>query len=156
MSCKKTVKIGHPWALVMRGGARTWGKYYVCDLPISLTARSRWLLKVILQCPIYFFLTVWFLYLRYPLKLCLNLSHFSSKLIHYLCVFWFSFNSLFNVYCFPGGASGREPACPCMRLNRHEFNPWVWEIPWSGAWQSTPVVLLGKFHGQRSLAGYSP
>ena len=23
-------------------------------------------------------------------------------------------------------------------------------------WQSTPVFLPGKFHGQRSLAGYSP
>ena len=24
------------------------------------------------------------------------------------------------------------------------------------AWQSTPVFLPGEFHGQRSLAGYSP
>ena len=23
-------------------------------------------------------------------------------------------------------------------------------------WQPTPVFLLGKFHGERSLAGYSP
>jgi len=23
-------------------------------------------------------------------------------------------------------------------------------------WQSSPVLLPGKFHGQRSLAGYSP
>ena len=28
-------------------------------------------------------------------------------------------------------------------------------IPWRRAWQSTPVFLPGKFHGQRSLAGYS-
>ena len=24
------------------------------------------------------------------------------------------------------------------------------------AWQSTPVFLLGEFHGDRSLVGYSP
>ena len=25
-----------------------------------------------------------------------------------------------------------------------------------GIWQPTPIFLPGKFHGQRSLAGYSP
>ena len=29
-------------------------------------------------------------------------------------------------------------------------------IQWSRKWQPTPVFLPGKFHGQRSLAGYSP
>ena len=28
--------------------------------------------------------------------------------------------------------------------------------PWRREWQSTPVFLPGKSHGQRSLAGYSP
>ena len=32
----------------------------------------------------------------------------------------------------------------------------VLEIPWRRKWQPTPVFLLGKSHGQRSLAGYSP
>ena len=27
---------------------------------------------------------------------------------------------------------------------------------WRMEWQSTPVFLPGEFHGQRSLAGYSP
>ena len=31
---------------------------------------------------------------------------------------------------------------------------WGWSLGWD--WQPTPVVLPGKFHGQRSLAGYSP
>ena len=39
---------------------------------------------------------------------------------------------------------------------RHEFDPWVGKIPWRRAWQPTPVFLPGKFHGQMSLAGYSP
>ena len=35
-----------------------------------------------------------------------------------------------------------------------EFNPWIRKIPWRRKWQSTPVLLPGKFHGQRSLVGY--
>ena len=31
-----------------------------------------------------------------------------------------------------------------------------WEDPWRRKWQPTPVLLPGKFHGQRSLVGYSP
>ena len=30
------------------------------------------------------------------------------------------------------------------------------QIPWRRKWQPTPVFLLGKYHGQRSLAGYNP
>ena len=29
-------------------------------------------------------------------------------------------------------------------------------VPWRREWQPTPVFLPGEFHGQRSLAGYSP
>ena len=36
------------------------------------------------------------------------------------------------------------------------FNPWVRKIPWRREWQPTPVFLPGEFHGQRSLAVYSP
>ena len=36
------------------------------------------------------------------------------------------------------------------------FNPWVRKIPWSRKWQPAPVFLSGKFHGQRTLVGYSP
>ena len=28
--------------------------------------------------------------------------------------------------------------------------------PWRRKWQCTPAFLPGKFHGQRSLVGYSP
>ena len=54
---------------------------------------------------------------------------------------------------FPWWLSGKESACQCKR---HRFDPWVQKIPWSGKQQSTPVVLPGKSHRQRSLAGYSP
>ena len=36
------------------------------------------------------------------------------------------------------------------------FEPWVGKIPWRRKWQPSPVFLPGKFHGQRSLLGYSP
>ena len=31
-----------------------------------------------------------------------------------------------------------------------------WKIPWKRKWQTTPVFLPGKSHGQRTLVGYSP
>ena len=37
-----------------------------------------------------------------------------------------------------------------------QFNPWVSKILWRRKWQPTPVLLLGKSHGQRSMVGYSP
>jgi len=36
------------------------------------------------------------------------------------------------------------------------FDPWIKKIPWSRKWELIPVFLPGKFHGQRSLEGYSP
>ena len=58
--------------------------------------------------------------------------------------------------CFPGGASGEELASQCRRVKRHEFDPWMGKISWRRAWQTTPVFLPKRSHGQRSLAGYSP
>ena len=47
----------------------------------------------------------------------------------------------------------KETACQCRRRG---FNPWIGKFPWRRKWQPTPVFLPKKFHGQRSLAGYSP
>ena len=43
-----------------------------------------------------------------------------------------------------------------MRCKRWRFSPWAGKIPWRRKWQPTPVLLPGKSHGRRSLAGYSP
>ena len=51
----------------------------------------------------------------------------------------------------PRWLSGKEPSCQW----RSGLNPWVGKIPWRRKQQPTPVFLPGKFHGQRSLAGYS-
>jgi len=57
---------------------------------------------------------------------------------------------------FPGGASGKGPACQCRTRKRCGFDPWVGKIPWRRAWQPTSVFLPEESHGQRSLASYSP
>ena len=44
----------------------------------------------------------------------------------------------------------------CLQCRRLEFDPWVGKIHWRMEWLPTPVSLPGEFHGQRSLAGYSP
>ena len=36
------------------------------------------------------------------------------------------------------------------------LNSWVGKIPWRRKWLPIPIFLPGEFHGQRSLAGYSP
>ena len=43
-----------------------------------------------------------------------------------------------------------------LQCGRPEFDPLVGKIRWKRAWQPTPVFLPGEFHGQRSLADYSP
>ena len=54
---------------------------------------------------------------------------------------------------FPGGSDDKNI---CLQCGRPGFDPWVGKIPWRRKWQSTPVLLPGKSHGQRSLAGCSP
>jgi len=44
---------------------------------------------------------------------------------------------------FPGCLNGKEFACQCRRSRRHEFDPWLWKIPWRRKWQPTPVFLPG-------------
>ena len=57
---------------------------------------------------------------------------------------------------FSRGHSGKESTCQFKRHGRLMFNPWVGKILWRRKWQPTPVFLLGKSHGQRTLVGYSP
>ena len=64
--------------------------------------------------------------------------------------------SMGNHMGFPTWLSAKESTCQCRRQRRFVFNLWVRKIPWKRKWQLTPVFLPGKFHGQRSLAGYSP
>ena len=53
---------------------------------------------------------------------------------------------------FLGGSNGKESASdagdPGLILQG--------KMPWRREWLPTPVFLPGEFHGQKSLAGYSP
>ena len=56
---------------------------------------------------------------------------------------------------FPRG-SVLNNCLQCRNCWRLRSDPWVGRIPWRRKWQPSTVLLPGKPHGQRSLAGYSP
>ena len=81
----------------------------------------------------------------------------------YVALLWASFFLTFYFILesswlmeFLGSSAGKELTCQCGRCKRWRFNPWVRMIPWRRKWQPTLLFLPGKFHRQRSLAGYSP
>ena len=51
------------------------------------------------------------------------------------------------VEVFPGGTSGKEPACEAGDRRDTVPVPGLGRFPWRGAWQPTPVFLPGKPHG---------
>ena len=70
------------------------------------------------------------------------------------CSIFFSFLDIGNTtLAFLGGSDGKESA---YNEGDSRFSPWVRNICWRREWQPTPVFLPGEFHGQRSLAAYSP
>ena len=56
-----------------------------------------------------------------------------------------------SLWGFPGGTSGKGPACQCKRCKRLWFDPWIGKISWRRKWQCIPVFLPRKSHRQRSL-----
>ena len=104
-------------------------------------------------------LAVSLLYLAFlRLRLCCLYIHFVSS---FYCkwmlnfVRWFLTKKpyLYILWGLPSWIRGKKFTCQCKRYG---FNPWVGKLPWGRKWKPTPVFLLGKFHGQRSLEGYSP
>ena len=55
----------------------------------------------------------------------------------------------------PGGLRGKEPSASAGDAGDRDQSPGQ-KIPWRRKWQLTPAFSPGEFHGQRSLAGYSP
>ena len=49
---------------------------------------------------------------------------------------------LLIIYGFPGGTSGKEPACQCKRHKIRRFDPWVGKIPWRRVWQPIQYSCL--------------
>ena len=82
------------------------------------------------------------------------LFYVSSVIIEISSYFMASFIYVMNNSCmgFPGGSDDKESTCNAGET----FSPGVGKIPWKREWLPTSVFLPGEFHGQRSLAGYSP
>ena len=55
----------------------------------------------------------------------------------------------------PRWRTGKELSCQCG-FRRCSLDPWAGKNLWRRKWQPISVFLLGKCHGQRSPAGYSP
>ena len=58
-----------------------------------------------------------------------------------------------SIVGFPGGSDSKESAC---RMGDLGSIPELDRSPWKKRWLPTPVFLPGEFHGQSSLASYSP
>ena len=56
----------------------------------------------------------------------------------------------------PWWLSGKESDCLQERTETQVQSLGVGKIPWRRKWQPTPIFLLGKSQGQRSLMGASP
>ena len=100
-------------------------------------------------------LTIKFLVLYFA-SLCLR--KFSFPYIEKNQYFWSeNFEGNFVVYLlalgFPGGSVSKESACNVGDLG---LIPGLGRSPGEGSGNLPPVFLLGEFHGQRSLLGYSP
>ena len=85
------------------------------------------------------------------LKPALSLSPSPSSRVflvplHFLPLEWYHP----NIWGFSGNSESRV----CLQCGRPRFNPWFRKILWRRKWQPTPVLLPGKSHGWRNLAGY--
>ena len=71
----------------------------------------------------------------------------TSPSLSQITLMWTNNQEAKYILGFPRGSDGKESACTAGDPG---------SIPWGRKWQPTPVFLPGEFHGQRSLAGYSP
>ena len=64
-----------------------------------------------------------------------------------LSLFQCFLSSLPHSHCclaFPGGASGKEPACQCRRCRRSGFNPWIRKTPLEESMATHSSILAWK------------
>ena len=84
-------------------------------------------------------------------SICLSFAHVQFFFFFFSC-------SVFLKYLQPKGPPQNIGALTgqCKSCKRCGVDPWVGKITCKRKWQPTPVFFLGKSHGQRLLAGYSP
>ena len=84
------------------------------------------------------------------------LVHVHMHICSCILSFFFFFLSMLSLYGLPWWLSGKESACNVGAAGGACSIPGSGNPPWRRAWQPTPIILPGEFHGQRSLVGYSP
>ena len=67
-----------------------------------------------------------------------------------------SMHCILTTWVFPGGTSGKEPACQCRRLRNAGLIPGLGRSPGGRHGNPLQYSCLENPHGQRSLVGYSP
>ena len=77
----------------------------------------------------------------------------SQGTLQKLPLYPFGINHITSALNFPGGLDGEESVCNTEDLGSI---PGLGRFPWRREWLPTLVFLTGEFHGQTSLAGYSP
>ena len=87
---------------------------------------------------------------RFPLWFIGGVLHVLYFIMYF---FFFSFSVIVSSLGFSGGSVSKESACNVEDLSSV---PGSGRSPWRKKRQPTPVFLLGKSHGQRSLVGYRP
>ena len=134
-SLSRVQLLATPWTAARQGPPTMGfsGQEYWNGMPLSLLSYKSFCSRPVSRPPRY----LWNLYFRNTVDI--------AKL-----------ESRFIVSHFPGGTSGKGSASQYRRHRRSGFDPWVRKIPWRREWQPTPVFLPGKFHGRKSLAGFSP
>ena len=94
------------------------------------------------------------------LHLIINIFALSIMLFQFLFSLWLNFSlflHFFPFYELLSCAFYFQTFRSCLEIlcRRCRFSPWVGKIPWRKEWLRAPAFLLGEFHGQRSLVGYS-
>ena len=97
---------------------------------------------------------------QFPLGLTSVITY--SRYCTILSMLWVKFTFILTMsvlfrplFRLPRWLSSKRIHLQGRRHRRYRFDPWVRKIPWRRQWQPTPAFLLGKSHGQRSLADYS-
>ena len=75
---------------------------------------------------------------------CLYVSCIGRQVLYHHCATREAPNLVANIlkkWVFPGGASGKEPACQYRKHGRHGFDLWIRKIPWRRACNPLPVFL---------------
>ena len=87
----------------------------------------------------------------YWIYYCVSVKSFECDNAFLVVFFKSHFTQKIYVEVFPCVSDvKKQPAMPESGVRSLHLYPWKRE------WQSIPVFLLGEFHGQRKLVGYSP